>query len=164
MWDFPEYGSHLPVICRVFTELKNSTGAVLELGCGDFSTALLHELCVDRLLASLDADKAWVEKFVYLANKHHVISHVTSWENLGAYDMFWDIVLVDQAPGEFRRTSIEKLANKAKIIIAHDTETPGNIYGYQHCLDKFKYFTEYKGHYVTTAVVSNFIDCTRWWE
>jgi hypothetical protein len=167
MWTFQPFGSHLPVICRCFAEMEDRfhyvNGHVLELGCGDFSTPMLHELCSNKFLTSLDTDAGWLNKMLYLFSPHHDIRYVPSWENLPEYGEYWDIVLVDQTPGEYRRTSVEALADRAHLIICHDTETIGNIYGYQYCLDKFKYRVEYKQHPTFTTVVSNSIDVSHWW-
>jgi hypothetical protein len=164
MWEFPAYGSHLAPLCRCFAELADSKGAVLEMGCGDFSTPLLHELCAYRKLVSLDINKGWTDKFQYLANPQHIIRSVESWDNLLEYQELWDIVLVDQSPGESRKTSIEALADKAKLIVLHDTEDLNNIYGYQFCIPNFKYLAEYKRHTTQTMIISNFIDISGWWK
>ena len=164
MWDFSNYGSHIPVLCRCFTELRESNGNVLELGAGDFSTPLTHEFCINRNLLTLDSNEQWVEKFKYLSTYKHVIRKVNGWKDLKAYKEMWDIVLVDQLPGEYRRYSIDALANNAKLIICHDTENWDNVYGYKFVLPSFKYLVEYKWHSTRTMVVSNFIDCRNWWK
>ncbi len=164
MWDFPAYGSHIPVLCRCFIELRESNGNVLELGVGNFSTVFLHELCANRNLLSLDVNEEWIGRVKYLSNYHHAIRKVDSWKELSIYDMKWDIAFIDQSPGEYRKHSIEALANNAKLIVCHDTENWDNVYGYKFILPSFKYLVEYKQHFTTTMVVSNFIDVNNWWK
>jgi hypothetical protein len=57
-----DYGTH---IAPLLTAVLATDGPVLELGCGDFSTPLLHAICAkqNRLLVSTDTDKAWLELF-----------------------------------------------------------------------------------------------------
>jgi predicted O-methyltransferase YrrM len=161
MLDFPNYGTHIPVICRVFTELETS-GDVLELGCGNYSTPLLHEFCIHRKLVSLDSDVSWAEKFAILRTPQHIIRAVDSWKTLEEYNSEWDVVLVDNSPAQYREYVIEKLANKAKLLIAHDTENM-HRYKYYRCLPKFRFMVNYTRYSKTTTVVSNFIDVSKWW-
>ncbi|NRB21421.1 hypothetical protein HRU45_01630, partial [Candidatus Dependentiae bacterium] len=44
--------------------VKSTRGPVIEFGCGDGSTALLHEICKEsgRILVSLDDDLKWLDK------------------------------------------------------------------------------------------------------
>ena len=164
MWNFSGYGSHLTALCRAFAEVSKSKGAVLELGVGDFSTPLLHELCAYRALVSLDYEKPWVDRFLYLRTPFHDIRQVETWENLPEYGYQWDIVLVDHSPAPYRRVAVEALANNAKLLVCHDTESWDNIYQYQYCLPNFKYLVEYKNHPTKTMVVSNFVDVRGWWS
>jgi hypothetical protein len=161
--DIPEYGSHIAPMCRVFTEMKKYNGKCLELGCGFFSTPLLHELCADRVLVTIDQDEGWLKQFYHFSSLRHMLSLTTSWDDLPEYNMEWDIVLVDQFPLESRKVSVSKLADKAKIIMVHDTEDFwGDVYGYRDCLTNFKYLIEYDGHPIRTTIISNFIDVTKW--
>lgn len=160
---FPDYGSHLPVLCRCFAELGESKGNVLELGVGTFSTVVLHELCSRRNLLSLDMNQEWIDNVKYLGNYFHAIKKVESWIDLPAYKMDWSLVLVDQSPGEYRQVSVAALADRAKLLVLHDTESRNNIYGYYNVLNKFKYLVEYALHPTKTIVASNFVNVTGWW-
>ena len=164
MWCFPDIGTHLPVICRAFAELGESRGDVLELGCGDFSTPMLHELCVKRKLISIDNEELWYNRFLYLWSTWHSLHLVKSWTNLPEYDKKWDIAFIDLNPAYDRKIAISALSDNAKIIIAHDSEDLKNAYGYQYCIGKFKFYTQYKRHKIETLVLSNFIDVTNWWS
>jgi len=163
MWNFSQYGTHIPVLCRAFIELRESTGDVLELGCGDFSTPVLHELCANRKLLTLDNDALWLERFSYLYSPQHIIKEVSSWDNLEEYNLKWDIVFVDQNPPQCRNSAISALADKSKLLIIHDTEEVSSP-GYNYDLSMFKFSTSYKWHIVETTVVSNFIDVAGWWK
>lgn len=155
--------THLPVICRSFIELINSNGNVLELGMGDYSTPILHELCFNRKLVSIESSKGWYSKFINYVTEKHEIKLITDWDNLPEYEQDWDIVFVDQAPAKDRMISIKALGNKSKIIIVHDTEIK-STYVYKYDLSLFKYKSEYKRFEVETTVVSNFIDVSEWWK
>ena len=160
MWTFPSTGSHLPFLCRAFIELRESNGDVLELGCGEYSTHILHELCANRNLVSLDNDPGWVNNYILFKSPKHDVRVVESWDNLPEYHRKWDIVLVDQAPGSARIGSINALANNAKIIIIHDTEDPR--YGYAPYIESFIYKREYTLNVCRTYALSNFIDISEW--
>lgn len=56
------YGTHQPVL---YTLAINTMGPIIEFGCGNSSTDLLHEVCkqTNRLLISIDDDEAWLNKF-----------------------------------------------------------------------------------------------------
>jgi hypothetical protein len=163
MLSFPDYGSHIPVLCRCFAELKESNGNVLELGVGTFSTVVLHELCANRNLLSLEMNQDWIESVKHFSSYFHVIMKVDNWVDLPAYKMDWDLVLVDQSPGEYRHISVAALVDRAKLLVLHDTESRDNIYGYYKVLNKFKYLIEYTLHPTKTIVASNYINVTGWW-
>ena len=62
--DFVTTGTHIPVLCRCFNELKDSKGRILEVGLGMYSTPILHELARDRKLVSLENHLGWFHEFI----------------------------------------------------------------------------------------------------
>ena len=75
--DNVDYGTHarLLLIAAMMTH-----GDILELGTGDHSTQLLHDILEDdnknekRMLLSAESDSLWLEKFKHLyAPFHHLI-------------------------------------------------------------------------------------------
>jgi hypothetical protein len=56
----------------------NTTGPVLELSCGYYSTILLHGICKQqgRELLTADHNLNWLSKFRYLETSWHRFEHV----------------------------------------------------------------------------------------
>lgn len=157
------YGTHIhPLI----TAVMNTTGDVLEMGCGDFSTPLLHSICKiqNRKVVSTDTDKQWLSLFMDLHSMNHTFQYVPvyetnipdhhQWDRVG--NQKWGVVFIDHRPGERRAIDIVRFKNDADIIVVHDTENPG--YGYESAFKYFKYRYDYKRYNVWTTLVSNKIN------
>lgn len=56
-----DWATHQPVLCEL---VKKTKGPVIEFGCGDSSTRLLHEICrkEKRPLISVDDSAAWIKR------------------------------------------------------------------------------------------------------
>lgn len=161
-----EYGTHMaPLINAVI----NTTGDVFEMGCGDYSTPILHYILTNqkRNLLSTDTDKKWLNLFVHLENEYHKFQYVDvydndwdlnpkpwKWDEIG--NKKWSVVFIDHRPGERRKIDIERFKNSSEIIVIHDTEQKS--YGYDSVIEKFKYKYTYKIYNVYTTLVSNFKD------
>jgi len=147
------WSTHIPMIGSIFVK---STGPILEMGCGYYSTYMLHEMCKHgkRKLVSLEEKLDWVKKFMFLNNEFHLVQHVKDWSSFSLIDEFkWGMVLVDHAPGERRKFDIERLKDKADYLIVHDSQEAG--YKYETVLPSFKYRFDYKLLSTWTTVVSN---------
>jgi hypothetical protein len=57
-----DWATHQPVL---YTIALNTIGPIIEFGCGNSSTDLLHEICKksNRILISIDDDLDWLNKF-----------------------------------------------------------------------------------------------------
>lgn len=144
--------THFPILAAV---VARTTGPVLELGCGDYSTPMLHLLCRDRRLVSLEADAGWLARFADLASERHELVRVADWAGAEILDCGeWDVALVDHAPGNRRVPEIRRLMHRARFIVVHDTEDPG--YGYESVLPEFTHRFDYKRLDPWTTVVSMF--------
>lgn len=162
-----EWGTHsAPLI----TVVNNTTGPVLEMGSGDFSTPLLHALCAknNRMLVTADMDSKWLSYFKDLATSHHIFQNVDpywidgrynpSWDKVGG-NQLWDVVFIDHSPGRRRVADIIRLRPVTKIFVVHDTEAnPEADYGYEPTLSSFKYKYVYDRFPTQTTVVSDVID------
>lgn len=166
-----DYGSHAPVLAMV---ANLTTGPILELGMGDFSTPMLHLMCagMGRYLVSVDTDLHWMENFNHWEAPDHkfVWAYEDDWNEVLRHlrdeptiPKFWDVVFVDHKPGEARVNSIEAFADRATYIVVHDTEeqdkhiTPcGANYGYEKVFQNFKHRWDFKRYRPYTTVVSNF--------
>lgn len=145
----------------LFQALEATTGTIIELGMGNGSTQQLHDYCKDknRQLFSYEYDFEWFKKFKNLKSDIHDLIWIENWDAVNEHHFQCDVLFVDHSPGERRKTDIALFANKAKIIIAHDTE-PSADHGYQMstCWPLFKYKIDYVSNGAWTTAVSNYID------
>lgn len=147
---FP-FGTHQRVLAHA---VKNSSGAVLEIGCGHGSTPMLHELCRGRKLVTLETDFDWMIQFHHLANLEHEFYHADNYEEFDELIRSgkWDVVFIDHAPAERRNFEIEKVTN-AKFVVVHDTHDPA--YEYEKVFPLFKDKFTYTLETPWTTVLSN---------
>lgn len=152
------FATHLPLLgwaLRRAWEL----GPILELGCGHYSTPMLHMVCRDRYrLLSADSNESWVKQFAYLGVGQHKVEYVPDW---AAWDGIeregrWQVVLLDSAPSESRAPLLRRLKGRALLVVAHDTEAPH--YGMEPELARWKYRYDYKAQPTWATVVSDIID------
>lgn len=143
------YATHLPVLAAC---VARTSGDVLELGCGDYSTPMLHLLCKGRKLVSLDQDPAWLARFQDLKNASHEIDLVSDWDRCGLIDGDWDVAFVDHAPPARRAIELRRLRNKARFIVVHDVEDP--TYMLEAALSDFTYRYDYTRVNPWSTVVS----------
>ncbi len=96
--------------------------SVVELGIGHYSTPLFRSY-LNVTVVSMDSDINWARKFESTNNKHKVGAAPL----LGFADTvdWFDLVFVDGNPANERATCVQKLLTKCKILVAHDTEPPG---------------------------------------
>ena len=167
------YGTHMiPLI----TVVVNTSGPILELGCGDFSTPLLHALCskTKRYILSTETSYSWLKLFMDLQTDWHEFLHVSVyeddwqlnprpelWDNIGN-QKHWSVVLVDHRPGERRVIDIMRLRKNTDIFVVHDTEQLS--YGYESVLKSFKYRYIYDRYQTQTTIVSDVIDITKFYD
>lgn len=170
-----DYFSHYPVLAAAVVAGK---GEVLEFGSGYGSTMMLHYMCkamgVD--LTTLDTDKAWLSRFDRYASAQHTFGHLQDGNTILAYAESLrgplGCAFVDCAPGDVRYKVIIALANKARFIVAHDSERDhgtGANYQYELAEPHFKYVTEFRRARPYTKIFSNvepFVieDCDKEWD
>jgi hypothetical protein len=166
-----------------------TTGPILELGCGWYSTPLLHEIAKiqQRYLVTLDDNDHWLQQFAArdwsdkygFKDRYHQLIHVPYWEDAklepGDYDIVspgWGLVFVDHGPPIERLYVARRMFNpttpfrefkEPTVFVFHDTEE-SHPYGYDRLLKRFKYQwtdTCQKAH---TTVASNRVDVTDWFR
>lgn len=161
------YGSHLPLLTRI---MDLSSGSVLELGMGLYSTPLLHVMCAlqNRELISFDSDQKWYkENLKWTSVMHTVAPLVTDWDFAlrmadEIYSHYWGVVFIDEKPGSHRRKSLEFFAHKADYVIIHDSEPEADRWtGYSKKYGLYKYRFDYTKFRPFTTVLSNFIDVSK---
>jgi len=148
------YATHLPMLIAAVCK---TSGPILEMGCGEYSTYILHEICKlnCRRLVSTEEKLEWFKKFEYLRTDWHEFYFVRDWASFVLLDSVkWDVVFVDHAPGERRKFDIDRLRNNATYLVIHDTEEAG--YQYEPVLQSFKHRFDYKKLNPWTSVVSEF--------
>lgn len=151
--------------------LKTKTGPILELGCGHYSTPLLHVLCQEsnRKLISVDSSKPWLNVFRDLERPWHQFIYVPAqeagvkaWDAIGN-DEHWSVVFVDHDPAKRRVIDLHRLRAQVDVFVVHDTE---NITGYnwEPTLSSFKYRYDFYGYTRKTTLVSDFIDVREFFD
>ncbi len=128
------YFTHQPFLIEI---LKNTTGNILELGCGEGSTLVIREIIKNttRKLVSLESDFLWFRKYAHLEDESHQLYHVNaSNEDTIETGNIWvdfiksmrlndfEVVLIDSSPRISRKFCFDYLLNRVKIIIFHDFE------------------------------------------
>lgn len=155
---------------------------VLELGIGEYSTPLLHEICEaqGRYLRTVTQDPVWYAKYksFHREGRHDIIllpggRKLSTWQegkrNLDPpphdprynNDSHWEVVFVDQAPGNARVWSIEYLRPHTHIFVVHDAEEREH-YGYGPIFDSFPHRKLYKRLKPHTILLSDWEPFTHW--
>jgi len=121
--------THQPVLLKV---LEISTGPVLELGCGDGSTELLHRYCKKhgRELISVESDYTWMSPYIAkFHSPHHKFRYTNDWTAISdeMAGKQWGLVFIDQNSWNGRAYSFKRLRDSADYLVLHDCDYfPGN--------------------------------------
>lgn len=164
------YGSNL--IPLALAALISSPGDFLELGMGLFSTPLLHKIAhhQKRHLISIDTNLEWMNKFIiYNVTRKHKLYHLKSKDELNNYGLEreWSLVLIDHCYSETRAFNAIAFAQKAQLVVVHDSEKAAeraymyekkNMTGYFKHVCKFNLLRKPENGYSSTTLMSNFID------
>jgi hypothetical protein len=120
-----EFATHQPVLAAAATACE---GRMVEFGCGEGSTRLLHEISQRRgvPLLTLETDGAWMERYrAELSSPLHEFRLVADWTDELA-DVTWDepvgLAFVDQAPWQARADTATRLRSNAEFVIIHDCD------------------------------------------
>ena len=109
---FDLYSSHQETLAACVSKFKSPN--VLELGMGWYSTPMLHYMCKDGFLQSVDCFADWAKNFRHLEVRspefpvpkpgEHWIDVVSKWDDFdfadrGGHRLYdpWDVVFVDHA-------------------------------------------------------------------
>jgi hypothetical protein len=154
----PNRGSHLPVLIELFSK---TTGSILELGCGMYSTPYLHWAChsTRRRLVTFESDPQWFPFLKQFESEFHLIYCIDDWDTIDISEP-WSIAFVDHSPNQHRWKEIVKLQH-ADFVVAHDAENSANHkYGYSRIHKLFLYRYKYTDTFNApfTAVFSNVYD------
>lgn len=158
-------GSHFPILAAA---VHRTTGPVIEFGMGNYSTPMLHGLCRDRLLVSVESSKEWIQHFEEYRSPSHQIHLVEGAPKREAWTQYkgieerndWSVALVDQW-SEHRYDIALRLKGRCRFIICHDFEEvympPGypSDFKWKALLGQFKYMWVWKKYIPYTAVFSD---------
>lgn len=156
--DIGAWSNHRHLLWRA---LEATEGPVLELGAGEGSTPYFKQYCHDenRTFRSYDSNQDWAKKMGVYYNDGN-------WDALNCWEIHWSVVLLDLAPGEYRRIALMKLS--ADIICVHDSERIGwnsSDYRIRPLFSKFKHTLDDipKEHGAPwTTLLSNKINVKSW--
>jgi len=149
-------GSHIPTLVKV---LENSSGDVLELGGGIYSTAIIDMMCnkTKRKILTLENNEEWYKQIEGYQSDYHNVFHVRNWSPNYYVHSYWNVAFVDFNPTIERREAVKRLANCTDFIIVHDTSgRHEKKYQFKEVFETFKYkhtSTDIDPH---TTVLSNF--------
>jgi len=156
-----EFATHQPILVELVKLLKPDSN-ILELGCGQGSTELLHLLSTiyDVNVLTLDDNEEWINKYsTDLKNSRHSFL-LTSFNSFidRTKGFTWDLVFIDQGSWDSREECLMYYRDKAKFIVLHDSDYyPGNnrfgklikpivsneVPGEVDYSDVFKYYKEF---------------------
>ena len=148
------FSSHLPALIHT---LAKTTGDVLELGTGLFSTPFLHYLCVPkkRLLVSVYNNQKYYESVLCFEHEYHKIIYTEDWA-IPDLVRQWSVVFIDHGPPEQRRVDLLRFADLATYIVVHDTNGRQDThYHFSTAWQDFKYVYTYNKFFPATTIVSN---------
>lgn len=141
-----DWSTHMPVLISL---MRNTSGDVLEIGTGIYSTPFLHWACFieGRNLVSIENNYEYIEFVRQFEWRGHKVE-----EKIPVMGE-WDIVFIDSSPNEDRVALSRKFSETAKYVIVHDSDRedfPG-----------FKFRFDYENVYPATTVLSNIIDLSK---
>ena len=113
------WSSHFPVLIKA---LQITTGPVLELGTGLYSTPLMHWLCFDknRPIVSYEHDPKYFKYNKQFGSNLHEMCLIEDWSKFNV-QAYWDVVLID-CDSTVRHDLAKKLAYNSQYIVLHDTD------------------------------------------
>jgi len=147
--------THIPLLAAA---IARTSGPVLELGSGEYSTFLIHMMCgKDQRVVTADNDAAWMDKWASMKSDTHRFVHASDWSLLDVLPSQvgaerWGVVFVDHWPPHRRAVEIGRVREHAQLIVAHDTENSQCEYG--SVLPRFSYRYDMKTNTPWTSVVS----------
>jgi len=151
-------GTHLPALLLA---VQAAPGPILELGCGGFSTALLHGLSnALRPVVSVESKRGWYDRLKGLASPVHRFVLLQDGNSDDFADEIglrhWAVVFVDGSPADGRAAWIHWARDKADMVVVHDTEPESRkLYaGVEEALASYAYRIDFPHALPWTSVVS----------
>jgi hypothetical protein len=144
--------------------LLRSKGPVCEVGCGPFSTPLLHWVCkaMGRKLQTYENDKYYYDIFWKFRSRDHSIRFVENWDTMlfnGRWGR-WGVVFIDHAPTDRRAIDAINFADKADFVVMHDSDATD--INFDTVWPHYKYRLDWDVARPWSTVLSNTVDVTKW--
>lgn len=124
------WSNHRILLWEALERTKDSPHPVMEMGAGKGSTQFLRQYCKDnnRQFVSFESDKDYARDYGSI--------WIPDWDVMQwFYKKQYSVVLVDEAPGDHRKETLELFARHPihfDIIVIHDSEPAGwNASNYQ---------------------------------
>lgn len=152
------YGSHLALLTAA---VAMTSGRVVELGSGFYSTPVLRAICVtqQRPVHTIDNDREWLESVCGPGSQLHTSMHLADWSDLHRFGglLRCDVAFVDMAPASARTEAIRVMRRWARIVVVHDTEfeQQHNYPGMEDAIKAFSYRVDDRRRGPWTTAVSD---------
>ena len=154
------FATHMQVLQSC---LEHTSGPVLELGSGWFSTPVLAAYADTRLVRTVESDPNWFVRVAQLGVSQSLVDHrhqfvfVPRYDDAPVLDYHWDIVLLDHEPPARRGVDALRLREHCRLMIGHDSQHPA--YEYAEAFGQFKFrFTDTRQVPWTTVVSDEPLD------
>lgn len=145
------YATHQRLLVKYMME---TVGPVIELGAGNYSTPILHEIAAaqGRHLTTIDNNADWLNRFKNFEWERHSLKLLSSWDDFAVTESH-GLAFVDHAdpPSHPRWLQVLKLIPTTGVIVIHDTED--DQYGYAKLIDLIDVIDEDATHKTHTRVI-----------
>lgn len=152
----PNRGSHLPILMKV---VQMTSGPILELGCGLYSTTYLHWIChpTKRRLVTYENNPRYFEFLIEHETDFHEVHCIDNWDSIDISHP-WSVAFIDHAPDKRRGIEAKRLTH-ADYVVAHDTENRNlKKQGYDSAMRLFRYRWKYDETWPHTSLWSDKFD------
>lgn len=156
-----DWHTHLTLLsASLFRQRPKS---ILELGIGDYSTALIHayvqnEPGSEAFSVENNFHPGWFEGLQWMNSPSHHICKRDEW-NYDEWPGPYDFVFVDHGPESERIPALDYYQSRADVVMIHDCNYPER---YGAILDRFDYVLHDRTHRFFTTVASTKHDVTTW--
>ncbi len=141
--------------------VRRTTGSILELGCGLYSTNPLHWACFvpKRRLVTYENNPQFYNFLKRYETDCHEIHCITDWDAIDISEP-WSVAFIDHEPGHRRGIELARVTH-AEYVVCHDTEPRRERkYGWNKSAGLYRYSFTYTEAYPHTTIFSNVHDVT----
>lgn len=141
------WGSHLQLLKAA---VDRTTGPILEIGAGDYSTPYLHEIAkTGRVVVTAEPPGEWLVRFDHLEAATHMF--VPTLEHALSKKRRYDVALVD---GGDRAAAVRALRGRCRYVVVHDTDPQHHYEGLAEAMAEWPYRRDDKRVVPWTSVLS----------